>query len=93
MPTYTFVNTETNEIEEHRMSYTILDQFKLDNPKLEQHIFAENLPVFGDGMRMSVPGMGKADSTFEKYVINRIKESVPGNTIKDGHKTKMQREW
>jgi len=93
MPTYTFVNTNTKEVEEHRMSYTVLDQFKIDNPYLEQHIFAENFPVYSDGSRLSVPGMGKADSTFEKYVINRIKESVPGNTIKSGHKTKMQREW
>jgi hypothetical protein len=93
MPTYTFVNQNTKEVEEHKMSYTVLDQFKLDNPHLEQHIFAENFPVYSDGSRLSVPGMGKADSTFEKYVINRIKESVPGNTIKGGHKTKMQREW
>jgi hypothetical protein len=93
MPTYTFVNTETNEIEEHRMSYTILDQFKLDNPKLEQHIFAENLPVFGDGMRMSVPGMGQPDARFEREIIGRIKEKVPNNTLKAGHKTKMPREW
>ena len=93
MPTYTFVNKNTNEREEHRMSYTVLDQFKVENPHLEQHIFAENFPVYSDGSRLSVPGMGKADSTFEKYVINRIKESVPGNTIKSGHKTKMQREW
>jgi hypothetical protein len=93
MPTYTFVNTETNEREEHRMSYTVLDQFKLDNPHLEQHIFAENFPVYSDGSRLSVPGMGKADSTFEKYVIGRMKESVAGNTIKGGHKTKAPREW
>jgi len=51
------------------------------------------LPGFGDGMRMSTPGTGTADSTFEKYVINRMKETIPGNTIKGGHKTKMQREW
>ena len=93
MPTYDFLNCNTNEIEEHRMSYTVLEQFKLDNPHLELHIFAENLPIMGDGMRMSTPGTGKADSTFEKYVINRIKEQVPGNTLKAGHKTKMNREW
>jgi hypothetical protein len=42
---------------------------------------------------MDTPGVGKADSTFEKYVINRIKETVPGNTLGRTHKTKMQREW
>ena len=93
MPTYVFHNKETDGLEEHRMSYTVLDQFKADNPHLEVHISAENIPVLGDGMRMSVSGIGKPDSTFEKYVINRIKETVPGNTVKAGHKTKMPREW
>ena len=93
MPTYTFINKNTNEREEHRMSYTVLDQFKVDNPHLEQHIFAEDFPVYSDGMRLSVPGLGKPDSAFEKYVINRIKEKVPGNTLAKGHKTKAPREW
>ena len=92
MPTYTFINTETNEVEEHRMSYTVLDQFKLDNPGLEQHIFAENLPIFGDGMRMSVPGIGQPHAAFETGVIQRMQETIPGNTM-SGHKTKKIREW
>ena len=93
MPSYDFFNKLTNEVEEHRMSYTVLDEFKANNPHLEQYHSAANLPVMSDGSRLSTPGTGKADSTFEKYVINRIKESVPGNTVKAGHKTKMQREW
>ena len=93
MATYTFLNKNTNEIEEHSMKISELDKFKLENPHLERYFAAENLPVFGDGMRMNTPGVGKADSTFEKYVINRIKESVPGNTLAKSHKTKMQREW
>ena len=52
MPTYDFLNTQTGEREEHRMSYTVLEQFKLDNPHLELHIFAENLPIMSDGIRM-----------------------------------------
>jgi len=93
MPSYDFINKNTGEREEHRMSYTVLDQFKLDNPHLEMHIFAENLPVMSDGSRLSVPGMGRADSSFEKYVINPMKERIPNNTIKSGHKTKAPREW
>ena len=93
MPSYDFLNKETGEREEHRMSYTVLEQFKLDNPHLELHIFSENLPIMSDGTRMSVPGIGKADSSFEKYVIGRMKENVGNNTIKDGHKTKQSREW
>jgi hypothetical protein len=93
MPSYDFLNKNTGEVEEHRMSYTVLEQFKLDNPHLELHIFSDSLPIMSDGSRMSVPGIGKADSTFEKYVIGRMKENVAQNTIKDGHKTKAPREW
>jgi len=93
MPTYEFLNKETNEIEEHRMSYTVLDEFKKNNLHLERYFSAENLPVFGDGMRMSVPGVGQPDARFEREIIGRIKEKVPGNTVKQNHKTKMPREW
>lgn len=93
VPTYTFKNIETNEVMDYKMSYTALEQFKLDNPHLELHIFSENLPVMSDGSRLSVPGMGRADSSFEKYVINPMKERIPNNTIKSGHKTKAPREW
>jgi len=92
MPTYDFLNTKTGDREEHRMSYTVLEQFKLDNPHLELHIFSENLPIMSDGHRLSVPGVGKPDSAFEKYVINRMKATIPGNTM-GGHKTKTPREW
>ena len=93
MPAYEFKNLNTGEIETHIMSYTVYDQFKVDNPHLERYISAENLPIMSDGIRMSVPGIGKADSTFEKYVIGRMKEGVGQNTIKEGHKNKAPREW
>ena len=93
MPTYVFLNSDTNEIEEHSMSYKVYDEFLSKNPQLTRYYSAENLPSFGDGVRMNTPGMGKADSTFEKYVINRIKESVPNNTLHKTHKTKAPREW
>jgi hypothetical protein len=46
-----------------------------------------------DGARMSVPGIGQPDARFEREIIGRIKEKVPGNTLAQGHKTKMPREW
>jgi len=42
---------------------------------------------------MSVPGIGQPDARFEREIIGRIKEKVPHNTVKAGHKTKMPREW
>ena len=63
MPTYEFMNKDTGVVEEHTMSYTVLDQFKEDNPHLERHFSLQSLPGFGDGSRMNVPGAGKPDST------------------------------
>ena len=93
MPTYQFRNRQTNEIEEHKMSWTLLQDFKENNPHLEQYHSVESLPIFGDGMRMSVPGVGQPDARFEREIIGRIKEKVPGNTLAKNHKTKMPREW
>ena len=92
MPTYTFKNVETDEVVDFKMSYTVLEQFKLDNPHLELHIFAENLPIMSDGGRMSVPGIGQPHAAFEHGVIERMKATIPGNTM-GGHKTKRPREW
>ena len=92
MPTYEFLNNNTNEVEEHTMRIAELDDFKANNPHLVRYFSPENVVGLGDGMRMDTPGTGKADSTFEKYVIQRMKDTIPGNTM-SGHKTKMPREW
>jgi hypothetical protein len=93
MPTYQFLNSNTNEVEEHTMKMSELDKFKVDNPHLERYFSAENLPGLGDAMRMNVPGYGQGVAAFENGVINRIKETVPGNTLHKSHKTKAPREW
>jgi hypothetical protein len=92
MPSYDFLNKNNNEIEEHRMSYTVLDEFITNNPHLERYHSAENLPIMSDGPRMSVPGIGQPHAAFEHGVIERMKATIPGNTM-SGHKTKRPREW
>lgn len=93
MPTYQFLNKNTNEIEEHVMRISELDTFKENNPHLERFFTLDGLPGFGDSMRMSVPGIGQPVSAFEHGVIQRIKETVPGNTLSRTHKTKLPREF
>ena len=93
MPTYQFMNKDTNEVEEYKMSYTVLDEFKESNPHLERYFCPENLPIMSDGVRMSVPGMGQPHAAFEHGVIQRMKETIPGNTLGKTHKTKLPREW
>ncbi len=56
MPAYDFLNTETNEVEEHIMSYTKLDEFKKNNPHLKQQILGAPMTVGGTGDRVKVDG-------------------------------------
>lgn len=93
MPTYQFANKTTGVVEEHTMRISELDAFKENNPHLERFFSPEGLPGLGDAARMSVPGTKSYDSAFEKGVIQRIKETVPGNTLGKTHKTKLGREW
>lgn len=89
---YTFLNNNTGEIEEHTMKLAEYDQFKLDNPHLVRYFAPQDVVGLGDGQRMSVPGIGQAHMAFERGVIQRMKETIPGNTM-SGHKTKLPREW
>lgn len=93
MPNYQFKNKNTGEVEEHILRISELDVFKENNPHLERYFSPEGLPGLGDAARMSVPGTKSYDSAFEKGVIQRIKETVPGNTLGKTHKTKLGREW
>jgi hypothetical protein len=92
MPTYQFKNIETNEIEEHVMRVAELDEFKQNNPNLERYFSIEGLAGLGDGQRMSVPGIGQPHAAFETGVIQRMQETISGNTM-SGHKTKRPREF
>lgn len=89
---YTFLNKDTNEIEEHTMRLAEYDEFKQNNPHLERYFTPDGIPGLGDGQRMSVPGLAQPHAAFETGVIQRIRETVPGNTLA-GHKTKRPREW
>ena len=89
---YPFFNKNTGEVEEHIMRLSEYDKFKEDNPHLERYFNMEGLAGLGDGMRMSVPGIGQAHMAFETGVIQRMQETIPGNTMA-GHKTKRPREF
>lgn len=69
MPRYDFLNTNTNEIEEHTMSYKVLDEFKQNNPHLKQQISAMNI-VGGTGDRVKVDG--GFNDVLKKVASNHI---------------------
>ena len=83
------LQTIKDNLEQNPIEY---EKFKEDNPHLERYFNTEGLAGLGDGMRMSVPGIGQAHMAFETGVIQRMQETIPGNTMA-GHKTKRIREW
>lgn len=76
MPSYTFLNTTTNEVETHIVRMSELDKFKLDNPQLERHFTADSLPSFVDPTKIGMGG-AKVDNGF-KEVMHKIAENTPG---------------
>jgi len=74
MPTYQFRNKETGEITEERMSFTVLDKYKQDNPHLEQYHGSFPGVVSEAGVRNKVPD-GFRD------VLKSIKKANYGSNI------------
>ena len=56
MPSYDFKNKKTGEVKEYFMSYKDLDQFKKDNPDLEQQISAPNFSYKGNALKSAGDG-------------------------------------
>ena len=65
MPTYTFENTKTKEFIEVSMKIADLDQYKLDNPHMQQRIVRP--PSIGDAHRL---GLKKPDDGFRDVLRN-----------------------
>lgn len=73
MPTYNFRNKETGEITEEFLRMSELDQYKQDNPHLEQaHVSAPALSYAGATTK---PSDGFRD------VLKRIKKNNQGSNI------------
>ena len=65
MPTYTFRNTETEEIFDKIMSWNSREEYLKENPKLEVIMGA---PAMGDSVRL---GIRKPDQGFNE-VLSKI---------------------
>lgn len=79
MPTYEFLNTKTGKIEEHAMSVSVYDQFKIDNPHLERYF--ESVPMFSYSGTGDMAGK-KTDNTW-KEVMHKIAEQNPRSPLAD----------
>lgn len=76
MPTYIFRNIETEEIEEHYMKISELDQFKEDNPQLK--IQLQGMNMISDHKST----LTRAGSDWQDMLKRMKKTAGKGNTIK-----------
>jgi hypothetical protein len=74
MPTYTFVNKETNERFDKFMSISERDEYLKSNPQIEQ---ALNAPSIGDPVRL---GVKRTPDGFQQ-LLNHAKKSHKDSTI------------
>lgn len=80
MPLYTFLNKDTNEEFDKRMSYDDLQTYLEENKNIEQ--------VFKITVADSVSlGITQPPVDFKKYVLNKVKE-MPG-----ANKDKIEKRW
>lgn len=82
MPTYTFKNTETEEIFDKMMKISEYDEFLKNNPNVIRH-------------HSSPPGFTekepKPPSDFQKYVVDSIQRRNPGAS--SSRKYSTPKEW
>lgn len=74
MPTYTFLNTDTQEETNLIMSIAEYEQYKQDNPHMTQKLAT---PAFGDSVRL---GIRKPDDNFND-VLKKAKSAHKHSTI------------
>ena len=77
MPIYEFLNTKTKKIEEHTMSVSAYDDFKVDNPHLERYY--SDAPLFSYSGAGDLSGK-KNDNTW-KEVMHKIAEQNPRSPL------------
>ena len=83
MPTYEFYNTKTEEVEDHFMSYTKLDEFKKDNPHLQQRVSAPNI-VGSVSVKNKEGGFGE--------VLDKVAEGHPSSSLANERTRKSTKE-
>jgi len=77
MPTYTFRNTETDEVFDKLMSCKDREQYLADNPQLEPII--GGAPAMGDSVRL---GIRRTDDGF-KEVLSKISAANYKSNLSD----------
>jgi hypothetical protein len=77
MPIYTLKNKDTGEIFEKRLSIAEYNDYLKLNSNIERYY--TSIPNVADSTRLMDGQKPPAD--FQKYVIGRMKASIPQNTL------------
>jgi hypothetical protein len=83
MPTYTFIDTKTQEIFDVVMSMSDYDYYKVEHPDHERYIDEAPQLISGSGM--------KTDGGF-KEVLSKISEAHPDSPLADQHLRKTTKQ-
>ena len=86
MPTYDFLNIETNEVEEHFMSISAKEKYLKDNPHIKQHYTKVAGVVSG------TISAGNVDSHGFKEVLQKVGEAHPGSEVSKQHTRRTAKE-
>jgi hypothetical protein len=80
MPTYNFRNLETGEETTEMMKISELDEFKANNPHLEQYL--TGAPSIGDPHRMGVVKTPDSFNSLLKHIKKGNSKGITDSTIK-----------
>jgi hypothetical protein len=87
MPTYDFINTDTDEvIEDQFMSITAKEDYLKDNPHMKQHY--TKVP----GIVSGTISAGNVDNHGFKEVLQKVGESHPGSEVSKEHTRRTGKE-
>ena len=86
MPTYDFINTETDEVEEHFMTISAKENYLKDNPHMKQHY--TKVP----GIVSGTISAGNVDNHGFKEVLQKVGEAHPGSEVQKEHTRRTAKE-
>jgi hypothetical protein len=87
MPTYDFINTDTDEvIEDQFMSITAKEDYLKDNPHMKQHY--TKVP----GIVSGTISAGNVDNHGFKEVLQKVGEGHPGSEVSKQHSRRTGKE-
>jgi len=83
MPIYPLKNTETEEIFEKSLKIAEYEIYMQENPHIQRYYEMGNFALVADPTRLMDCSSSKPPSDFQKYILGRMKSSIPGNTLSD----------